>query len=164
MVLGLAGKITDSVGAPASSTSNAIVGVALGNTFGRLSVSGLNYKFKPVNSALLAVSMAALGLIIMALATTPWSLVSGMIIVATGYGAVASTIPALVSTIYGKDKFARVFSFVFTAWGVAGLLAPWLAGAIHDRAGDFQLAILIALLATVGSAATLLTLKWVALR
>ena len=164
MILGLAGKMTDSVGAPASITSIAIVGVALGNTFGRLSVSGLNYTFKPINSALLAVSMTALGLVIMTLATTPWYLVVGLIIVATGYGAVASTIPALVSTIYGKDNFARVFSSVFTAWGVAGLLAPWLAGAIHDRAGDFQMAILIALLATVGSAATLLTLKWNALR
>ena len=163
MVLGLAGKMTDSVGAGTSLTSIAVAGVALGNTLGRLSVGGFNYAFKPVNTALLAVSIAATGLITTYMAVSPSLVVVGLIIVASGYGAVASTIPALVGAIYGKDNFARVFSYVFSAWGVAGLIAPWLAGAIHDRTGGFQMAILLALLATIGSVITLLSLKLITL-
>jgi len=163
MVLGLAGKMTDSVGAGTSLTSIAVAGVALGNTLGRLSVGGFNYAFKPVNTALLAVSVAATGLITTYMAVSPSLVVVGLIIVASGYGAVASTIPALVGAIYGKDNFARVFSYVFSAWGVAGLIAPWLAGAIHDRTGGFQMAILLALLATIGSVITLLSLKLITL-
>jgi len=159
MVLGLAGKIIDSIGATATITSIAIVGAAVGNTVGRLSVSGFNYATQPVNTAVLAVVVAAIGLIIMGTSASPPLVVTGLIIVATGYGAVASTIPALVGAIVGKENFARVFSFVFSAWGVAGLIAPWLAGVIHDRTGDFQMAILSALLATIGSTVTLLSLS-----
>jgi len=164
MVLGLAGKIIDSIGATAAITSTAIVGAAIGNTVGRLSVSGFNFVIQPVNTALLAAGVAAIGLIIMGTSASPWLVVIGLIIVATGYGAVASTIPALVSSIYGKENFARVFSFVFTAWGLAGLIAPWLAGVIHDQTGDFQMAILFALLASVGALLTLLSLKMIAIR
>jgi len=159
MVLGLAGKMTDSIGASAAITSIAVAGVAVGNTVGRLSVGGFNYIMKPVNTALLAVSVAASGLVITGKATTPALVATGLIVVAAGYGAVASTIPALVGAVYGKDNFARVFSYVFSAWGVAGLVAPWFAGVIHDRTGDFQMAILFALLATIGSVITLLSLK-----
>lgn len=164
MVLGLAGKMTDSIGASATLTSIAIAGVAVGNTVGRLSVSGINIAIKPINTAILAVSIAAIGLFITGLASSPVSVTIGIIVVALGYGAVASTIPALVSAIYGKAHFARVFSFVFSAWGVAGLVAPWLAGALHDTTGDFLMAVRIALLATIGSAITLLSLKLIALR
>jgi len=52
-----------------------------------------------------------------------------------------------------------LFSLVFSAWGTAGLVAPWLAGSIHDHTGEFNLAITIALLATIASAATLLMLR-----
>jgi len=164
MVLGLAGKIIDSIGATATITSIAIAGVAVGNTIGRLSVSAFNYLIQPVNTAVLAVGVAAIGLIIMGTSTSPLLVAAGLITVAAGYGAVASTIPALVGSIYGKEKFASVFSFVFSAWGVAGLIAPWLAGVIFDRTGDFQMAIQFALLATIGSVATLLSLKLLALR
>ena len=159
MVLGLAGKMTDSIGASAAITSIAIAGVAVGNTVGRLSVGGFNYAMQSVNTALLAVSVAAIGLVVTGKAATPALVATGLIIVAIGYGAVASTIPALVGAVYGKDEFARVFSYVFSAWGVAGLVAPWLAGVIHDRTGDFQRAVVFALLATFGSMIALLLLK-----
>jgi len=159
MVLGLAGKMTDSVGASAAITSLAIAGVAIGNTVGRISVSGFNSVFKPINTALLAVGVVIAGLVITGLAASPLQLALGLIVVAAGYGAVASTIPALVAVIYGKNNFSRMFSIVFSAWGVAGLIAPWLAGVVHDRTGEFQLAILFALLATVGAAVSLILLK-----
>jgi len=161
MVLGLAGKIADSVGATIATTSFAIAGVAVGNTVGRLSISGFNRVFKPLNTALIAVVVAATGLLITAIANTATQVTIGLIVVATGYGAVASTIPALVGDIYGKDRFTQIYSVVFTAWGAAGLFAPWLAGVIYDRTNDFQWAVVIALLAALASVVTLLLLKFI---
>ena len=159
MVLGLAGKITESAGASASITTLAIAGVALGNTIGRASVGGINAWLKPINTALLAVLIGVVGLIVTTLATSAILIATGIIIVATGYGAVASTIPVLVGDLFGKANFSKLYSMIFTAWGMAGLLSPWLAGAIHDRTGDFRAALVLALLATIGSFLALLTLK-----
>jgi len=159
MVLGLAGKITESAGASATITTLAIAGVALGNTLGRASVGGINAWLKPINTALLAVLIGVVGLIVTALATSAILIATGIIIVATGYGAVASTIPVLVGDLFGKANFSKLYSMIFTAWGMAGLLSPWLAGAIHDRTGDFRAALVLALLATIGSFLALLTLK-----
>jgi len=159
MVLGLAGKITESIGASSAITTLAIAGVALGNTLGRASVGGINKWIKPINTALLAVLVGVVGLAITGLAVSASQIATGIVIVATGYGAVASTIPVLVDDLYGKARFSKLYSIVFTAWGVAGLLSPWLAGAIYDRTGDFRVALLLALLATIGSFLALVTLK-----
>lgn len=69
---------------------------------------------------------------------------------ATGfaYGAVITIYPAAVSAIYGTGAAVRVYGFVFTAWGLAGLLAPWLAGLLYEASGDYRTA--LALAACVG--------------
>ena len=41
--------------------------------------------------------------------------------------------------------FARAFGRVFTAWGVAGLVAPSLAGLLYDWSGNYRAAIFMAL-------------------
>jgi len=163
MVLGLAGKITDSIGASPLITSLAIVGVAIGNTLGRASVSGCNHLIKPVQTALIAAMVVLLGLVITGVAESPVQLSAGLVTVAFGYGAVASIIPVLVATIYGSVRFSRVYSFVFSAWGIAGLLAPWLAGLIYDSTDNFRWAVVIALLATLGAIISLVLLKRIAL-
>jgi MFS transporter, OFA family, oxalate/formate antiporter len=39
---------------------------------------------------------------------------------------------------------AKVFGMLFTAWGVAGLAAPLIAGGIYDGTGQYRYAILVA--------------------
>lgn len=72
------------------------------------------------------------GLFMSGQATSAEPLTTSLVIIAIGYGAVASVIPTL-------------------------------AGAIYDKTGDFELAVPIALLPTIGSATTLLlqtVLRW----
>ncbi|MDE0114248.1 MAG: hypothetical protein OXN84_18415, partial [Albidovulum sp.] len=64
-------------------------------------------------------------------------------------GLVASGIPTLTRGMFGSALFGRVFSLIFSAWGIAGLTAPWLAGRIFDQWGDYRFAFILALGATV---------------
>jgi hypothetical protein len=62
--------------------------------------------------------------------------------------------------LFPAAQFARRFSVIFTAWGVAGLLSPWIAGAIFDDTGSFGGAIMVALIATLVSASSALLLRF----
>jgi len=56
------------------------------------------------------------------------------------------------------EQGPRAYGRVFTAWGLAGLLAPWTAGRIFDVSGGYDAAMLVAAavaLISVACAATL---------
>jgi len=60
------------------------------------------------------------------------------------YGMFASTIPVEVRRVSGAGDFARAYGRVFTAWGLAGLAAPYLTGLIYDSYGDYTFALYVA--------------------
>ena len=60
------------------------------------------------------------------------------------YGGVISVYPAMIAARVGPDRSAQVYGRVFTAWGVAGLCAPGLAGWVYDQTGTYGAALLIA--------------------
>ncbi|HUS53454.1 MAG TPA: MFS transporter [Thermohalobaculum sp.] len=63
------------------------------------------------------------------------------------YGAIIAAYPATIAKIFGTAAGTRVYGRVFTVWGSAGLIAPWLAGYLFDRTGGYTVAL--------GTAATL---------
>jgi OFA family oxalate/formate antiporter-like MFS transporter len=158
MVLGLASKIIDIAGGTVGISSAALAGIAIGNTLGRLSVGVMANVVSPIVVALLSTVVVCCGLTISGLASSASMSIIGLVATATGYGLLASAMPTLVGSLFGKHVFAHFFSIVFTAWGVAGLVAPWIAGVIFDNTGSFDVAILAALISTVGACMTLLVL------
>ena len=89
----------------------------------------------PVLSAL-ALAALAFGLIPGALA--------GLGVVGLAYGAVISVYPAVIARTFGVAVGVLVYGRVFTAWAVAGLLGPWLAGSLFDTTGGYALALWLA--------------------
>ncbi len=79
-------------------------------------------------------------------------------LIGTCYGAIIAVYPAAIAKIYGIADSAQIYGRVFIAWGVAGLAAPWLAGALFDFGGSYVLAIGVALLLSLVSAALSRTL------
>ncbi|MEM7294798.1 MAG: YbfB/YjiJ family MFS transporter, partial [Pseudomonadota bacterium] len=52
--------------------------------------------------------------------------------------------PIAVLRTVGPDHSAQEYGRVFTAWGLAGLLGPWLAGLLFEHNGTYTVAIMVA--------------------
>jgi len=75
-------------------------------------------------------------------------------LVGFAYGGTIAAYPAAIAKLAGPQASARIYGRVFTAWGVAGLLGPWLAGLLFDASGSYRLALGLAAAIALGSAAT----------
>ncbi|MEP3276749.1 MAG: MFS transporter [Stappiaceae bacterium] len=159
MVLGLASKILDDAGGSVALTSIALGCIAVGNTTGRLSVAGFNSRLNPLTTTIIATLTTGLGLIVTAMSSHAVFVAVGLSLVALGYGITASAIPSLTRQLFGEARFFRAFAVIFTAWAAAGLLGPWMSGAIFDQTGGFGGAILAALTMTAGAVLTVLLLR-----
>ena len=60
------------------------------------------------------------------------------------YGAIIAAYPAAIAKRFGPGDSARAYGRVFTAWGLAGLGAPWLAGVLFDGTGGYSAALMAA--------------------
>ncbi len=71
------------------------------------------------------------------------------------YGGTIAAYPAAIAKLFGMHSSARIYGRVFTAWGAAGLLGPWLAGVLFDVSGDYRIALLVAAAIGLGSVAAI---------
>jgi len=74
-------------------------------------------------------------------------------LVGFSYGALIAIYPVSISNEFG-DLGAKAYGRVFTAWGFAGLVAPWSAGLIYDIQADYKLALVAASITALLSAIT----------
>lgn len=65
-------------------------------------------------------------------------------VVGFAYGGTIATYPAAIAILFPGENGAHAYGRVFTAWGAAGLLAPWVAGQIYDWGGGYTPALGIA--------------------
>ena len=54
--------------------------------------------------------------------------------------------PLLVKSQVKDAAFSGSFGWVFTGWGVAGLLGPWGAGGLFDATGSLKVPIVVCIL------------------
>ena len=148
MVLGLAAKIMDVGGAALALAGTVLAGVALANTFGRLSAAALPAQAGAIAGLVVSCALTLTGLTTAALATGPAFLGAGLVCVAASYGLMASSIPLITAQAVGPAQFQRAFGIVLTTWGASGFAAPWLTGLLFDLRGDFALAYACAAVAT----------------
>ena len=81
-----------------------------------------------------------------AIAAGPAALI-GLTLTGFAYGAIIAVTPYAVARFYGPERYPAAYGRVFTAWGLAGLAAPSLAGLLYDLSGGYQAALLVAALA-----------------
>ena len=65
-------------------------------------------------------------------------------VVGFAYGGIIATYPAAIAILFPGEDGPLVSGRIFTAWGTAGLLAPWLAGQFYDWDGSYTPALLLA--------------------
>ncbi|MEM7270851.1 MAG: MFS transporter [Pseudomonadota bacterium] len=117
--------------------------IAVANLIGSLVGGRLVDLMRPLNLLSILPGMAAVALAAMALGGGAGMLFLFAVIGFT-YGGVIAAYPAAILKAVGPAQSQIVYGKVFTAWGAAGLAAPWLAGALFDVTDGYVAALLVA--------------------
>ncbi len=143
MAIGHAAGIVRSMSVPAADWTAPVV-IAVCNLAGSLIAGRLVDRLGPARlliglplasaAALFAVAGAGQGVVVMA----------ALGVVGFAYGGVIAAYPAAISKLFGLVNSPRIYGLVFTAWGTAGLAAPWLAGQLYDWTGTYNFALALA--------------------
>ena len=128
----------------AGATWHAAAVISLANLSG--SVLGgrlvdLTKPHRPLIALPILTMLATLGI---SVSSEPAVLWTGLLLVGFAYGGTIAAYPSVIQKRFGPDGGAAIYARVFTAWGVAGLIAPWAAGAIYDASGGYGPALLAA--------------------
>jgi predicted MFS family arabinose efflux permease len=126
--------------------------VALGNGVGRLAGGWLSDRLPP--RALLSGAPALIGTALAGVVAVPRLdvLLAALCMTGVGYGCVAGSLPAILARSYGARSSVSLYSRLFTAWGLAGILGPYLGGMLFDLQGDYALANVVAIVAAFAGA------------
>lgn len=54
------------------------------------------------------------------------------------YGGGFGTMPSFNADYFGTRYMGQNYGFIITAWGLAGLVGPYIAGAVKDKTGSFS--------------------------
>lgn len=131
--------------------------VALAATIGRVS-GGALADYLPVKTIIVGAHVlgaSAMG----ALLLFPSALLAviSMSLACFGYGLLSGSYATSIARYFGPGLFGRMSGRLYTAWGLAGIAGPWIAGNSFDRTGSYSAAILIAVAAmTCGALLSLL--------
>jgi len=144
MVIGHASPLIGSQYPGTTRGSFAVVLVAIGNIVG--SIAGGVWAQKSMGQAALALPVIVSAA---AMATLYAAKSEGLALVAIGaagfaYGALIAAVPVVILDRTGGRGFAAAFGRIFSAWGVAGLIGPSLAGLLFDHTGSYNSTLLLA--------------------
>ena len=135
----------------------AVAVLAAGNTSGRILAGWVSDRIG--REMTLFTAFACQGLVILALYWASghgggdWaSILAIAFLVGANYGANLALFPAACKDRFGLSSFGLNYGCLFTAFGLAGLIMPWLNGLIKDRTGDFLLSYLIIIAMMAASA------------
>lgn len=114
-------------------------------------IAGIGADAVPLRGLLISVcGLETLAMVLLAIGGSPWNALAALGMVGLTYGAAIVLYPALIAALFAASG-NLVFGIVFSAWGVAGILGPILAGMIADRMGGYGPALLMAALVALAA-------------
>ena len=88
--------------------------------------------------------VSALCLVLLGFSASIELSVAALALIGFCYGAIIAVYPFAIAIRFGDREGPKVYGRVFTAWGFAGLVAPWTAGLIFDWSGGYAPALVVA--------------------
>lgn len=149
VTLGFAAQLVSRGDAVTVQFGLAVIVAAMGNTLGRLLAAPITFVLNPSTAIALALAVSSVSLCALIMLEGQAVSAAAIFFIALAYGRVAAAMPLLVKEQTGGAEFAQVFGWVFTGWGLAGLVGPWLAGFLLDTTGGFQAVLTTCLLVTL---------------
>ena len=107
---------------------------AIFNTGGRMVAGFLSDKFGRLKILLAVFILQTANLLLFGGYNTPGLLALGTVVTAISYGAAFALFPLATADHYGLKNLGGNYGLLFTAWGLAGLLGPVIAGFSAERA------------------------------
>lgn len=148
MLIGHAAGVVRSAGATTPDWAAPVI-IAVCNLTGSL-VAGRLLDRTPQARLLVGLPLVSTAaLLILSASQGEITLILGLGVVGFAYGGVIAAYPAAIAKLYGLHDSPRIYGMVFTAWGTAGLAAPWLAGQLYDWNGTYQTALTTAALLSI---------------
>jgi MFS transporter, OFA family, oxalate/formate antiporter len=138
--------------------SAAVAMVTLGNAVGRVLGGWSGEGSAPQRRVALLQVGAAAAFASMAVLGGPILLLLGLLISGVGYGWMAGALPMIVARYWGIERVGLIYGRLFTAWGCAAVLGPWIGGSLFDLAGDYRDALSAAAVAALGACVSMLLL------
>jgi MFS transporter, OFA family, oxalate/formate antiporter len=143
MVIGKLAKIVDlQAGIKAGFIFVAML--AVGNAGGRVVAGVLSDKIGRTWTMFIVFVFQAVLMFALRGLDTYGTLFLASVLIGFNYGANLSVFPSATKDYYGLKNFGVNYGFVFTAWGVGGVLGPVLSGYIYDSSKNFNNAYFIA--------------------
>ena len=117
--------------------------LALFNTAGRILAGFVSDRVGYTKTMLAVFSIQAVNMLVFSYYVTPLSLACGTALTGLSYGALFSLFPSATAHFYGIRNLGVNYGLVFTAWGLAGIIGPLVAGWAVDTTGSYQLSYLV---------------------
>lgn len=130
---------------PAAATT-LIMTFSLLNFSGRLVLGPLSDKIGRINTfSLIGTIMTIALLTFVSIYHFELYFLAYMIVVLGGlaFGGYLALSPALVADVWGLKNIGVNYGAMFTAWGIAGIYGPFLAGRIYDVTGSYETAFIV---------------------
>ena len=156
MVIGHAAGILAVRGGDVKIAMLAAVLVNFGNAGGRFGAGWSCDHLPPGRVAAIAHVFSLIGFLFLVYLPTGWAGLTAVTFIGLGYGIASGAYPSAVSLFFGVTRYGRNFGILITAWGIAGLGAPWAGGLLFDLTGDYvSVGIAGLILSSVGLLVTL---------
>jgi MFS family permease len=97
--------------------------------------------------ALLVSTVGIVALLLLSDANQVWLLYMYAIAFGFGLGLFAPTYSCTAADLFGGKGFGSILGFVNIGWGVGSGVGAWIGGAVFDRTGNYDLALLIGIVA-----------------
>jgi OFA family oxalate/formate antiporter-like MFS transporter len=117
--------------------------LAIFNTLGRLVSGYLSDRIGRPRTMVLAFVLQAINMWAFVHYTSPALLVFGSAFAGLCYGTIFTLMPSATADFYGVRNLGVNYGLVFTAFGVAGITGPIVAGKICDITGSYEVAYVI---------------------
>jgi len=131
-----------------------VVVLALGNASGRILAGSLSDRFGRAwtmfgEFAFQGIVVATLYFLTSSTSTTWLFILMVVFFLGMNYGSNLALFPAATKDFFGLRAFGMNYGLLFTAWGLAGLVMPWINGLVVDLTGgnEVSYAIIVAMMA-----------------
>ncbi|MFT3867405.1 MAG: OFA family MFS transporter [Nibricoccus sp.] len=118
----------------------AVMTLAAFNTLGRVISGFISDRIGRTNTMVLAFVLQAVNMFIFTRYNTPTLMIVGTAFTGLCYGAIFTLMPAATADFYGVKNLGVNYGFVFTGFGVAGVLGSRYAGLARDLFGSYAIA------------------------